>query len=70
MFRSAAQTWTFPAAFSTTSNLSVVAGSSNNVTTHFLSARVVSTTQGEIGAFAPTSITGRSGRLAAIGRWA
>jgi hypothetical protein len=69
MFRSAAQTWTFPAAFSTTSNLSVVAGSSNNVSTHFLSARAVSTTQGEIGAFAPTSITGRSGRLAAIGRW-
>jgi len=70
MFRSAAQTWTFPMAFLATTSTTVVSGGGNNSTTHWSSARVLSTTQAEVGLFAPTSTTGRSVRLVAIGRWA
>jgi hypothetical protein len=69
MFRSEVQTWTYPATFSTTANLVVMPGSANNPTTHWMSARLLNTTQAEICAFAPTSITNRSGRFTAIGRW-
>ena len=68
-FRSAAQTWTCPAAFSTMTGLGVFASSYNNVGTHWSVARPVSTTSGEIILHAWTSTTGRSARALAMGRW-
>ncbi len=69
MFRSALQAWTFPAAFASAGSIVVAPGSSNNPSTHFAPGRATSALQGEIGFFAPSAVTGRTGRLLAIGRW-
>lgn len=68
-FRSDVILWTFPAVFSSTSGLTVVAGGANNAGTHWASARSLSATQAQVQLHGWQSVTGRSSLAVAIGRW-
>jgi len=68
-FRSAAVLWTFPAAFSTATGLLATGNAPNNETTHWVSARALSVTEGNLVLHGWTSQTGRQGSAMAIGRW-
>ena len=69
IFRSAAQSWTFPAAFVSTTGLVTYANPNNNSTSHWASARPTAATTADIVIWSPTSQTGRGVRATAIGRW-
>jgi hypothetical protein len=68
-FRSATQTWTFPAAFSSTTGLNLSAAPQGNATTHWAGSRPLGTTSAEVVMHGWTSATGRTTRVMALGRW-
>lgn len=64
-----AQTWTFPATFVSTNGVVGSVSVTGNSQTHWGVLRTTSTTSAGITVFGPSSISSRSVRAVAIGRW-